>query len=50
MLISCFRPVKVGSREAFLYQVGALSGVHIDAMHADHMIEHAEAVILALLA
>lgn len=38
----------VGLLNAFVLQVGAQSGKSIDAMHAEHLIEHATAVIAAL--
>ncbi len=34
--------------QAFISQVSAQSGIHIDAQHAQHMIMHAQAVIGAL--
>ena len=41
--------VAVNKLEAFIHQILALSGVQIGAIHAAHMVEHAEAVIEALL-
>lgn len=38
----------VGLLNAFVLQVGAQSGKSIDAMHAEHLIGHATAVIAAL--
>lgn len=38
----------VGSLKAFIKQVKAQSGKHIDPMHAEHMIQHANAVIAAI--
>lgn len=35
--------------EAFIREVEAQAGVHIDAEHAGHMVMHAEAIIDALL-
>lgn len=35
--------------EAFINEVEAQSGIHIDSMHADHMIIHATNVIVDLL-
>lgn len=40
--------VAVNKLNAFINQVQAQSGVHIDAEHADHMIMHAQMVIAAL--
>ena len=34
--------------EAFIHAVDAQAGIHIDAMHAQHMVMHAEAVIATL--
>ena len=42
-------PVAVNILEAFIHQVQALLAVQIEAIHAAHMVEHAEAVIQALL-
>jgi hypothetical protein len=42
-------PVAVNILDAFIHQVEALTTVQIDAVHAAHMVEHAEAVIQALL-
>ena len=40
--------VAINLLSAFINQVQAQSGVQIDAMHAEHMIMHAEMVIAAL--
>lgn len=40
--------VAVQILRAFVYEVQAQAGVHIDAEHAAHMIMHAEAVIASL--
>lgn len=40
--------VAINKLNAFINQVQAQSGAHIDAMHADHMIMHAQMVIAAL--
>lgn len=40
--------VAVNLLQAFINEVQAQSGHHIDAMHAQHMIEHARMVIQAL--
>jgi hypothetical protein len=40
--------VAVQILQAFVYQVQAQAGVHIDHHHAEHMIMHAQAVIAAL--
>jgi hypothetical protein len=40
--------VAISILEAFINEVTAEAGKHIDTMHADHMVMHAEAVIAAL--
>jgi glycerol-3-phosphate O-acyltransferase len=40
--------VAVDILQAFIYEVQAQAGVHIEAEHAQHMIAHAEQVIAAL--
>lgn len=40
--------VAVNNLEAFIHAVEGQLGKHIDAMHGDHMIDHAKAVIAAL--
>ena len=40
--------VAVAKLEAFIHEVKAQVGKHIDAVHADHMITHAQEVIHAL--
>jgi len=40
--------VAINLLNAFINQVQAQSGVHIDATHADHMIMHAQSVITEL--
>lgn len=40
--------VAVSELEAFIHEVEAQAGKHIDAMHADHMRMHAQEVIQAL--
>ena len=40
--------VAVNKLNAFINQVQAQSGVHIDPMHAEHMIMHAQMVVAAL--
>jgi len=40
--------VAINILNAFINQAQAQSGVHIDAMHTEHMIMHAEMVIAAL--
>ena len=40
--------VAINLLSAFINQVQAQSGVHVDATHAEHMIMHAEMVIAAL--
>ena len=42
------RAVAVDLLHAFINQVEAQAGRHIDAAHADHMVMHAQAVIQAL--
>lgn len=42
------KDVAVVQLEAFLQEVEAQAGKHIDAMHADHMIMHAQEVISVL--
>lgn len=41
--------VTVRILEAFINEVEAQAGIHIDSTHADHMINHATKVIVALL-
>jgi hypothetical protein len=40
--------VAINLLNAFVNQVQAQAGVHIDPMHAEHMIMHAQMVIMAL--
>lgn len=40
--------VAVATLTAFIHEVEAQAGNHIDAMHADHMVMHAQHVIHAL--
>jgi hypothetical protein len=40
--------VAVAKLEAFIHEVEAQAGKHIEAMHAEHMIMHAKEVIQAL--
>ena len=40
--------VAISLLHAFIFEVHALAGTHIDSAHASHMVEHAEEVIAAL--
>jgi hypothetical protein len=40
--------VAINDLQAFIYEVQAQSGKHIDSMHAQHMVMHAQLVIQAL--
>jgi hypothetical protein len=40
--------VAINDLQAFIYEVQAQAGVHIDSMHAQHMVIHAQLVIQAL--
>jgi hypothetical protein len=40
--------VAIAVLEAFILEVEALAGTHIDEAHASHMVEHAEEVVAAL--
>lgn len=40
--------VAINDLQAFIYEVQAQAGKHIDSMHAQHMVMHAQLVIQAL--
>ena len=40
--------VAINQLQAFIQEVQAQAGKHIDAMHAEHMVAHAQAVVQAL--
>ena len=41
-------PVAIHKLNAFIHEVQAQAGKHIDSMHAQHMVMHAQSVIQAL--
>ena len=41
--------VAINDLQAFIYEVKAQAGKHIDALHAQHMVLHAQLVIQALM-